>query len=376
MKRWCGGAIFLVISITSIAGCATNQDAVDRDESDNYAQPPGNGITEENLGGDFGEFQFGDDVHWPDYIPSEIPEFPGEIDSVMVAPESHIRMRFSKVTDEQIEEYLALLVEEGFQLEFRIHVQEGFPDNSEERRQRGEYDDIDITKGEYHMTLWHWEGTATYDVYTSGFREEAIAATALEWPPDLPESVPQIPRCVLQTINPGHIEGYDITCRQEAENVEQEYIQLLLDAGFEEKNGTEYQDHVLEITVFENSEAIVIPSGVFSPVFSIEVIVKSEPIQLQWPEELAGLVPPPEQCKINSILPISSGNYMITCTSADENVLADYLDLLVVSGFEETGKIVDLNDIILEVTMENNTINVQLMNSTINSNIMIRVETK
>jgi len=358
MKGFRGRAFYLVTLILCIAGCAVNQDALDRDKSDNYAQSSGNGNTEENLGGDFGEFQSDGDVHWPDYIPSEIPEFPGELDSFMVAPESHIRMRFSKVTDDLIEEYLALLVDQGFELQFRIHVQEGFPDNSEERRQRGEYDDIDITKGEYHMTLWHWEGTATYDIYTSGFREEAIAATALQWPTDLPESVPQIPHCVLQTINPGHIEGYDITCRQEAENVEQEYIQLLLDAGFEEKNGTEYQNHVLVMTVFENDEVIVIPSGVFSPVFSIEVIIKSE---LQWPTVFDNLVPRPLECELTHVASQGQNDvYNIDCQPDHQNVLVNYVNILEELGFVEDFKLLTDQDEIAWISLYNGEIKVDI----------------
>jgi hypothetical protein len=233
MKRWCGGAVFLVISVISIVGCATNQDALDRDKSNNYTQSPGDGIIEKKPGGDFGELQFGEDAQWPDYIPAAIPVLPGEIETVMVAPESHIRLFYSNVSEKQIKEYLTLLEDEGFKLEFRIHVQEGFTDNSEERRQRGEYDDIDITKGEYHMTLSHWEGTATYDVYTSGFQKIVEEATALTWPEALNGILPPPERCELVTITPGANDVYHVSCQREDESVDQDYLDLLVSHGFQ-----------------------------------------------------------------------------------------------------------------------------------------------
>jgi len=96
---------------------------------------------------------------------------------------------------------------------------------------------VSLELGEYHLNITY-SADPVFDVYTSGFQEEASAATALQWPPDLPESVPQPAQCVLQTINLnniGDIEEYHITCKKEGETVEQEYIQLLLTSGFEEK---------------------------------------------------------------------------------------------------------------------------------------------
>ena len=213
MKAFKGGAFFLVISIMFIAGCGTIQDTLGWNESNNFERPPS------------------EDAPWPDYIPAEIPELPGEIRTIMVAPKSHIRMFYINIPVEQIEEYLALLVDQGFKLEYRIHVQEGFPDNSEERRQRGEYDDIDITKGEYHMTLWHWEGTATYDVYTSGFQEiveEAIDTFFLG------RLVPKPERCELGDIIPSFPDTAHVSCNPQDKNVLLDYIQVLESLGFEE----------------------------------------------------------------------------------------------------------------------------------------------
>ena len=299
-----------------------------------------------------GGFGFGEDAQWPDYIPGDIPVLEGEIDTVMEGG-SHIRLFYRSVSENQVIEYLNLLENEGFDLEYIVYVQEGFPDRSEEKKKKGEYDAVKITKGEYHLNITY-SADPVLDVYTSGFQEEASTATALQWPPDLPASVPQPALCVLQTINPmntGDIEEVHITCKKEGDNVEQEYIQLLLSSGFEEKNGTQIHNRVIETTVFENDEAIVIPSIGFSPTFfTIQVIIKTEPEPLQWPEELKGVVPTPGRGGIDSILPLSDGDYLITFKLEDEEVFPEYLQTLEAAGFVERNKMLQ-NEEIISITL-------------------------
>ena len=309
-----------------------------------------------------GGFGFGEDAQWPDYIPGDIPVLEGEIDTVMEGG-SHIRLFYRSVSMNQVIEYLNLLEREGFDLEYIVYVQEGFPDRSEEKKEKGEYDAVKITKGEYHLNI-AYSADPVLDVYTSGFQEEASAATALQWPPDLPESVPQPALCVLQTINPmntGDFEKYHITCKKEGDNVEQEYIQLLLSSGFEEKNGTQIHNIVIETTVFENDETIVIPSIGFSPTFfTIQVIIKTEP--LKWPEELNGVVPVPERGETDSILPLSDGDFLITLNLEDEEVFPEYLHTLEAAGFIEQNKMLQ-NEEIISITLTKGSISVILMRS-------------
>lgn len=309
-----------------------------------------------------GGFGFGEDAQWPDYIPGDIPVLEGEIDTVMEGG-SHIRLFYRSVSMNQVIEYLNLLEREGFDLEYIVYVQEGFPDRSEEKKKKGEYDAVKITKGEYHLNI-AYSADPVLDVYTSGFQEEASAATALQWPPDLPESVPQPALCVLQTINPmntGDFEKYHITCKKEGDNVEQEYIQLLLSSGFEEKNGTQIHNIVIETTVFENDETIVIPSIGFSPTFfTIQVIIKTEP--LKWPEELNGVVPVPERGETDSILPLSDGDFLITLNLEDEEVFPEYLQTLEAAGFIEQNKMLQ-NEEIISITLTKGSISVILMRS-------------
>lgn len=108
---------------------------------------------------------------WPESIPKDIPALEGNINLVMEAPGSHIRIFYRNLTKRQVEQYLDRLEKEGFDLEYIVYTREGFPDKSEGRIKRGEFDAVDITKGEYHMRLEPGEDTTTYDIYTTGFQD-------------------------------------------------------------------------------------------------------------------------------------------------------------------------------------------------------------
>ncbi len=65
-------------------------------------------------------------------IPSDIPALEGKISQVMTG-QTHIRIFYEGLSQKQFERYLEILYQNGFELEELVFVQEGFPDNSEER---------------------------------------------------------------------------------------------------------------------------------------------------------------------------------------------------------------------------------------------------
>jgi hypothetical protein len=133
-----------------VLGCGIGANVEERDTQATAISPPsGSGI----------EFA------WPESIPEDIPVLEGDIDLVMEASGSHIRIFYRNLSKRQVEQYLDQLEKEGFDLEYIVYTREGFPDDSEERTKRGEYDAVDITKGEYHMRLEHGSDTTTYDIY-------------------------------------------------------------------------------------------------------------------------------------------------------------------------------------------------------------------
>ena len=230
--------------------------------------------------GEWGGFLFGEAAQWPEYIPEDIPPLPGDIDTVMPGG-SHIRMFYSNVSDKMIEDYLKLLVQEGFDLEYRILVQEGFPDNSEERRQRGEYDDIVITKGVYRMILSHYEGSAIYDVYTSGFQEEAREATAQKWPEDLVDILPPPERCELVSINPDGSSGYHISCKREARGCRSRLSGAAAFIRVSDRGRVPGGENEVTLHRLRREDLVVELSYLSGPIFTLRVLEDRLP---SWPE--------------------------------------------------------------------------------------------
>lgn len=143
--------LFFVLSCGVSSGSAGERDA----QATTFSPPSGSGIGST----------------WPESIPKDIPVLEGDISVVLEAPGSHIRIFYQNLPKRQFEQYLDQLEKEGFDLEYLVYTREGFPDNSEERIKRGEYDAVDITKGEYHMRLAYGEDTTIYDIYTTGFQD-------------------------------------------------------------------------------------------------------------------------------------------------------------------------------------------------------------
>lgn len=141
-----------------VLGCGISADVEERDTQATTIGPPGGS---------------GIGFAWPESIPDDIPLLEGDISIVMEAPDSHIRIFYRNLPKRQVEQYLDRLEKEGFDLEYIVYTREGFPDNSEERAKRGDYDAVDITKGEYHMRLEYGSDTTTYDIYTTGFQDGA-----------------------------------------------------------------------------------------------------------------------------------------------------------------------------------------------------------
>ena len=348
-KRW---AILLLLPLFVLgAGCVAG-------ENQSPLSDPLDSAPVEYPDGEWGGFLFGEAAQWPDYIPDDIPPLPGTINTIMPAG-SHIRMFYSGVSDEMIEEYLELLAQEGFDLEYRILIQEGFPDNSEERRQRGEYDDIVITKGVYRMTLSHYEGSATYDVYTSGFEEEAREANALKWPEELEGILPPPERCELASISPDGNEGYHISCKREDGNVDQDYLELLLSSGFQIEEAVLIGENEVSIHRLRHEDLVVELSYLFEQFFTFRVLVDPLP---EWPVVFGDRVPVPARCELANLIPtLDDKDFHVTCEPADTEVLPDYVQVLEELGFIESHRWENNVGELMLIDLENDQLAVSIM---------------
>lgn len=299
----------------------------------------------------------GEAAVWPEYIPEDIPVLEGKIRKVMVAPESHIRIFYEGISKDQIDQYLRLLERKGFQLEYQVYIQEGFPDNSEERMRKGDYDAIDITKGDYHMNLGYGEGNISYDIYTSGFSMPIPTPAGLDWPADLVNVVPKPERCIIEMAAPDGKGGYQITCRLADQKVGSDYLEVLQTAGFLPKPSSSivsasgvYGKDDLEIIVEQHSTALVLIS-----------IMRIDLSKTSWPAELMAIVPQPENCLILNVLKLEGLNFMISCQGESDQVVADYIEILKADGFVETGRMTAASGEPVSVSFEGKSLEVQLL---------------
>jgi hypothetical protein len=311
----------------------------------------------EQLSIDPGWTSRGEAAVWPDYIPEDIPVLEGKIRKVMVAPESHIRIFYEGLSKDQIDQYLRLLEQKGFHLEYQVYIQEGFPDNSEERMKKGDYDAVDITKGDYHMNLGYGEGNISYDIYTSGFAMPIPTPAGLDWPADLVNVVPKPERCIIEMAAPDGKGGYQITCRPADQKVGSDYLGVLQTTGFLPKPSSSivsasgvYGKDDLEIIVNQPSTALVLIS-----------IMRIDLSKTSWPAELMAIVPQPENCLIQNVLKLEGLNFMISCQGESDQVVAEYLELLKAEGFVETGRITAGSGEPVSVSFEGKSLEVQLL---------------
>lgn len=204
------------------------------------------------------------DAQWPDYIPADIPRLDGSIRSVMMSS-SHIRIFYESVTEKQIEQYLDTLDQMGFKLEYMVFVQEGFPDNSEEKLARGEFDAVDITNDTYHMRLEAGGGTAVYDIDLVGFTAPVPTslptyspptAVPLQWPA---VQVPPPESCDLTSVLDMGNGQFMISCQFTVEDAAEIYIAALQEAGFTEQDRFEDMNgNLLSLTLLKEETAVTL----------------------------------------------------------------------------------------------------------------------
>jgi hypothetical protein len=344
----------LLVILTAISACSTPVTGVDnptrsatQSAIDTAPQPPSSNP---------GWTTRGDAAVWPDYIPEDIPVLEGKIRQVMVAPESHIRIFYEDLTKDQIDKYLRLLEQKGFHLNYQVYVQEGFPDNSEERIKKGDYDAVDITRGEYHMNIGYGEGNISYDIYTSGFPEPIPTPAGLDWPVDLVNVVPKPERCPIESAAPDSTGGYQIACRPEDDAVANDYLQALQAAGYVpresaiQSTGGVYGKGDFDITVQQTSTLLMVIS-----------IYHRDLANTTWPAALTGIVPPPEGCPIKNVLATGGLNFMISCEGESDQLVQNYVDLLISEGFTETARMEMQNGDPVSVSLEKGNLIVQLM---------------
>ena len=94
----------------------------------------------------------GTNNQWPDSVSLEIPPLEENIRTVFVT-DTIVRIFYSGITTDQVNDYLDLLEENGFTIKPIVYVREGFPDDSEEKISKGDFDAIEALKGEIYLRI-------------------------------------------------------------------------------------------------------------------------------------------------------------------------------------------------------------------------------
>ena len=222
-------------------------------------------------------FFMGPDAKWPDFLPDDIPELEGEMHTLMIAPGSHIRMLYENISDEDIARYVERMEKAGFHVTGIVYVVPGFPDKSEEKLARGEYDAFDIKRGVYSMRLAFGAGQASYDINTAAFlpapERPTPTAAKWQWPEEIADLAPAPEHCSLVDIVPLNPSGYHITCSREDETVVADYIEMLQSLGYAELDKLANDQGELVILTLEKDGASVR----LSPLFTGDLIIDVRP---------------------------------------------------------------------------------------------------
>ncbi|MBN1267916.1 MAG: hypothetical protein JXA25_20660 [Anaerolineales bacterium] len=370
MFRFRKEIFFVILLIAVSCACrflpARQSDAPDAVQLNEEAGMP-------DFGNDFPEMDIPgiEAAEWPAYLPSDMPELKGDISTVMVARESHVRIFYEKVEEGVILAYLNQLENAGYSLEYLVYAAEGFESSAEERAAAGEYDAVDISNGTFHMRLEYGAGTAVYDIYIQGF--SVPDDPPLTWPDDLKATLPEPPQCSLLSADQTGSGSYRIRCRPESESVGTDYVLLLQENGFTESDCSEIVYEYGQSYTLSNENLCVTVIAGLGTELQIQVEQDSGSQGNQWPTNLVDAVPEPGRVSIVSVMSPESRNHLITVLAEDSDVLQDYILDLEEAGFNQVDIFEGMDGQILSITLSDGVWVIEMMASPMDLQIMLRI---
>lgn len=316
---------------------------------------------------------------WPAYIPAEIPQPEGVIRKTMEGDLS-LRIFYASMSPAAFEQWLSLLEQQGFSLEYVVYIQEGFPDTSEERIKQGDFDAVKITKGDYQLEITYGSTDPVLDIAVSGFEFPGYSNTAPTpsgpvWPVEYALDIPQPARCPLLSIEVVPAHDYRILCQPADAQVLTDYQAALQSAGYLPNTVLPAANGSLDGSIYAwGSREISFEQP--SPELLIITIADTTARKSAWPDAFTGSVPAPANCPIQNVLPTGPGSYLISCAGANEQVVADYLTLLQSVGFTESSRMQTQSGELVQVKLENDSWQVNLMISALNAawNLNIKID--
>ncbi|MBN1320497.1 MAG: hypothetical protein JXA87_06620 [Thermoleophilia bacterium] len=316
---------------------------------------------------------------WPDYIPDDIPALPDNIRKVMEGAD-RISIRYHQLSQERIDEYLELLGENGFHLEFVVYQDERYPDEEAAKRriEEGDFDAVHITKGDYRLKITCGGGYTVLDIEASGWEDANPFTPLREWPADLAD-VPMPQDCRIEAVYPQDAGGHQIVCRPEDEDAVERYFQALQTAGYLPVDaprvawppvGSDYPEVLgrddMEITLDYSVSVSTFRLTVWR---LVSVTSPGQPTTAPsptvdtpgWPEELAGVIPQPAGAMVDNVLNVSGISIIINCHSQGDGLLTAYAGLLKAEGFREKSLLKTQSGEVKQITLVREPFTVDLM---------------
>ncbi|MBN2355936.1 hypothetical protein JXO59_07470 [candidate division KSB1 bacterium] len=224
-KKWI--ILALLIVVWTLTGCglqSQSSSSTPSTENDTY-------IPQSSSGGSLDDL-----MQWPAYLPDDIPVLSDNIRLVMGSANSKVRIFYESLSEKQIEQYVDLCEDNGFDIEYLVYTQEGFTDNSGKKIKAGDFDAVEMSRGDIRMRLEYGEDTTTLDIYMPGESPKAPDADdALKWPENLGAYIPQPDGCEVRNIANLSYGGYQIACEYKDGDLRlDEYIQVLESLSFQE----------------------------------------------------------------------------------------------------------------------------------------------
>jgi hypothetical protein len=274
---------------------------------------------------------------WPEYIPADIPPLEGTIRTMFETPE-RIRIFYDYVSPRMYNDWLKTLKEKGFSLENVVYVEEGFPDNSEERIKKGDFDAINISKGDFRMRIGFNTTSPVLDIDTSGFEGVVETAVTIVWPAGLAGKIPEPAGCTIIQLDKIPPNGYRITCRIDSNYSPEIYLEALQKAGFSQTDIMRLPDgSILSAKYQKDNLSVLLEFGMITT-FSIEVSEIPAHTEYTWPENLAGVVPAPDDCVLAKPFVVDPDNYSMSCQPQTNDAVDVYINKLTANGYVEKNR--------------------------------------
>ena len=245
-----------------------------------------------------------------------------------------------------------------------MYTEEGQPDHSEEKLKKGDYDAVNITRGNYRMRIEYGAGDVTYDI------EGVTIGSLVGWPEELLGRLSQPEECEISTVFPMQDGSISIECKSTTTNNSlEQYVEQLKGMGYAVVHENFNQNHEWIDVSLSDGDTTVKARTYGSDILGLQVwltgsdqlegVVLPEDKNDKWSESVPANVPAFTEGELISALGSNPTLFIYEVT--DEGALERYMQQLVSAGFEETNRFDNMEGGLINATFSDGKTNIQLI---------------